>query len=310
MKRARMMMVVAACLAVAAGTVFAGSPAQAQFPGENGLIAFQIDTGSGNQIFTVEADGNDLFQVTHLHDASTPDWSPDGRWIAFSRNECSIALIHPDGTDLQKIPSQTPGGCETDPAFTPNGRRLVFERFDPATNDDAIWIMHVDGSDRRRLGTGPLGGAATPEVSPDGRTVSFLTGNKDDLTEIWAVSIRGGDSWQVTPALWGMTFKHDWAPDGSRIVVSDNAGNPDRPVNLLTIRPNGTGLLYLTDFQRPSRRALAGGYSPDGEWIVLRVEHGDQSALELIHPDGTDLHAILPFSDFRPRFIDWGPTPS
>lgn len=299
-----------ACLAIVAGlVVFAPTTAVAQFPGANGRIAFQVDTGNGNQIFTVEADGSDLFQVTHVADATTPDWSPNGRWIAFSRHGCSIALIHPDGTDLTKIPRATENSCETDPAFTPNGKRLVFERYDPATNDDAIWVMHVDGSNRRRLGTGP-GGAATPEVSPDGRTVSFLTGNKDDLTEIWAVSIRGGASWQVTPALFGMTFKHDWAPDGSRIVVSDNAQDPNRTVNLLTIRPDGTGLVYLTDFRSPSDRALAGGYSPDGEWIVFRLEQGDQSALELIHPDGSDMHAILPFSDLRPRFIDWGPEPS
>jgi hypothetical protein len=75
----------------------------------------------------------------------------------------------------------------------------------------------------------------------------------------------------------------------------------------VTIRPDGTGLRYLTDLQTPDQRALAGGYSPDGKWITYRLEHGDQNALMIVRTDGQGAHAVLPFSSFRPRFIDWGP---
>ena len=286
------------------------SSVHATFPGHNGRIAFEADSGGGNQIFTVRPNGGDLFQVTHVDgDATTPDWSPDGHWIAFSLNECTVAMIHPDGTGMRVVPSQTPGSCETDPAFTPDGQHLVFERFDPATNDDAIWIMQLNGEGRRRLGTGP-GGAATPEVSPDGQTVTFLSFTPNDLTAIFAVDIDGGPVRQVTPTLNGITFKHDWAPDGSRLVMSDNADNPDLTVNVVTIRPDGTDLMYVTQNQTPDQRAFAGGYSPNGKWIVFRQESGDQSAMMVIRTDGQGMHAILPFSDLRPRFIDWGPVPS
>ena len=304
---------------VIAATLFAASPASAAYPGHNGRIAFQADTGGGNQIYTVRPNGQDLVQVTHVKPATgtdpgtsgatTPDWSPNGRLIAFSLNECTVAMIHPDGTGMRAVPSQTPGGCETDPAFTPDGHHLVFERFDPATGDDAIWIMRLNGQGRHRLGTGP-GGAATPEVSPDGQTVTFLSFIPNDLTAIFAVGIHGGPARQVTPTLNGITFKHDWAPDGSRLVMSDNADNPDLTVNVVAIRPDGTGLKYLTDNRTPDQRALAGGYSPNGKWIVFRQESGDQSALMVMRTGGQGMHAIIPFSDFRPRFIDWGPVPS
>jgi Tol biopolymer transport system component len=285
-------------------------PAHATFPGLNGLIAFQADTGSGIQIYTVRSNGHDLFQVTHVDgEATTPDWSPDGHWIAFSLNECTVAMIRSDGSDMRTIPSQTPGGCETDPAFTPDGDHLIFGRFDPTIEDEAIWIMGLNGEDRRRIGTGP-GGAATPEISPDGQTVTFLSFMPDDLTAIFAVDISGGPVRQVTPTLNGITFKHDWAPDGSRLVMSDNADNPDLTVNVVTIRPDGTGLMYLTDNQTPDHRAFAGGYSPNGKWIVYRQEIGDQSALMVMRTEGQGTHAILPFSDFQARFIDWGPVPS
>jgi len=283
-------------------------PASATFPAKNGLLAFQAVTADGNQIFTVRPNGKDMRQVTDgPGEATTPDWSPDGAWLAYSLDECTVALVRPDGRDQRTIPSQHPEGCETAPAFTPDGRHLVFEVYDAVNNDNAVWIMGIDGSGRRRIGTGPYGTAATPAVSPDGQTVSFLSLPPDERGEIWAMDLAGGVAHQVSPTLNGITFKHDWAPDGSRLVMSDNADQADRPVNVVTIRPDGTGLRYLTDFRRPDERALAGGYSPDGKWISYRLEKGSRNALMVMRTDGRGSRTVLPFSSFRPRNIDWGP---
>jgi len=295
---------------LAIAVILAGAQgAHATLPGTNGLIAFQVEGNQGNRIYTVEPDGSHLRLVTTgTADAQSPDWSPDGEWIVFTKNGCKIALIHPDGTDLHRI-DPSPNGCESDATFTPDGQHLVFERNE--NGDDAIWIMDLDGSNRRRIGNGGNGEAHTPEVSPDGTTVSFLSFTKGSgLSAIFGIDISGGSAWQMTPTLWGMTFKHDWSPGGSRLVVSDNAENPDRTVNLLTIRTDGEDIRYLTRYRATDQRALAGTYSPDGRWIVYRHEHGDLSALVIIRPNGTDRHTLLPLSSFKPRFIDWGPAES
>ena len=58
------------------------TPAYATFPGRNGLIAFQVQTDAGIQIYTVRPSGHNLRQITHVSgDAVRPDWSPDGRQI-------------------------------------------------------------------------------------------------------------------------------------------------------------------------------------------------------------------------------------
>src|SRR6266511_3155135 len=73
-------------------------PASATFPAKNGLIAFGADTGNGTQLFTVRRNGHDLRQITHgPGEATTPDWSPDGQWLAYSLDECTIALVRADG---------------------------------------------------------------------------------------------------------------------------------------------------------------------------------------------------------------------
>ena len=139
-------------------------------PDRNGRIAFQAQTDHGVQIFTVRANGHDLRQLTHVDgDAAGPDWSPDGRRIAFSLNECSVAVMDADGDNLDVIASD-PDLCQGDPSYTPDGSRLVYLRFDFALEVEEIWSMKTDGSDQRFVTD--LGGA-DPNVSPDGRKLSF-----------------------------------------------------------------------------------------------------------------------------------------
>jgi hypothetical protein len=52
-------------LALQALLLGTASPAYATFPGRNGLIAFQVQTDAGLQIFTVRPNGQDLHQITN-----------------------------------------------------------------------------------------------------------------------------------------------------------------------------------------------------------------------------------------------------
>src|SRR4029079_11715486 len=61
------------------------TPTIAAFPGVNGRIAFDSDRTGGEQIYTIEADGSDLKQLTTVGaNNNTPRPSPDGRKILFN----------------------------------------------------------------------------------------------------------------------------------------------------------------------------------------------------------------------------------
>ena len=219
-----------------------GQEAQATFPARNGLIAFQADKDSGGdgEIYTIKADGTHLRRLTHVKgEAINPDWSPDGSQIAFALNECSVAIINADGTNRRVLPSETPGGCEADASFTPDGSRLVYERYDPP-DDDAVWSMNLDGTDRGRIASGDVG-AADANVSPDGGTVSFLGQN----AALFTASLDGSNVFRVTPFS-GVGFKHDWAPDGRQIVITTKGEYPDhKSPDLATVSPDGSHLPML-----------------------------------------------------------------
>ena len=148
-----------------------------------------------------------------------------------------------------------------------------------------------------------------PNVSPDGKTLTFVDFNGLDFGQaLFTTGIDGSDLFQVTPFTFDVAIKQDWAPNGRRLLFTDNADfPPPNSANIATIRPDGTDLLLLTHFQGGDVKAFAGSYSPDGRWIVFRLEDHGSFGLFKMHPDGSHVRPILGLSSFKPRLIAWGP---
>lgn len=297
--------------------------ASATQPGKNGLITFYAVTpDEGAQLFTVRPNGHDLRQITHgPGEAVNPDWSRDGRTIVYEHDwdtdtQCAtVDLVDPDSTDRVSLTSGM-GGCEGQPSFTPWGG-IVYGHLDFATGDAGIWRMNGNGSNQHHIispwpnGTGDTN---DPNVSPSGEltfagTDFSLIGPTDPALGLFGVDLAGNGFHQLLPMEVDLAVKHDWAPDGKHIVVTTNANffDPNTTANIATIRPDGSGLHYLTHYESQDVKALVGSYSPDGRYIVFRLEDHGLYALMSMRADGSHLRTILPFSTFRPRSIDWGP---
>jgi Tol biopolymer transport system component len=112
---------------------------------------------------------------------------------------------------------------------------------------------------------------------------------------------------RITPYSWEVAIKHDWSPDGKLIVLTTNADfvRPNQSANLVTIRPDGSGMKNLTGFTGGTKNAYAGSFSPDGKQIVFRLEDGDTYSLAVVDADGQHLTQVTT-GKAKPRFIDWG----
>lgn len=116
------------------------------FEHQNMTVACGDDRPMG--IAIVRSDGSHL-RGLGVRLGTDPDWSPDGRWIAYRdwRRTCHICgeiwLVRPDGTrDHVLVPMPAREGGLHQPRYSPGGARL-------AANGGDIWV--VRSSDGRRL---------------------------------------------------------------------------------------------------------------------------------------------------------------
>lgn len=300
--------------AAAAAVAIAGTGG-ASTPGPVGRIVFSKEVQGRYQLFTVAPDGTGLRQLTRLPgDAVQADWSPDGRRLVFEYDRprdkgCAVMLVNADGTGLTDL---SPGrDCDNQPVFTPDGSRIVFVRYDARADRERITSMDLTGGDPRVIGG--TNADTDPNVSPDGRTVTFVRRPDEGRRQaLLAVDIDGGHLRRLTSYADEVAIKHDWAPDGRRIVVTTNADfvRPGQSANVLSLRPDGSGRRRLTHFTGGpvrGRNAFVGSYAPDGRHIALRVERDEHGGLAVMDADGKHLRMITAISAARPRYIDWGP---
>ncbi|HXF00144.1 MAG TPA: hypothetical protein VN458_07340 [Solirubrobacterales bacterium] len=131
-------------------------------------IVFQSDRGDGSDddIYSMRLDGTHVRPLTkNPADDAAPTVSSDGR-IAWVRGE-EIWIMRADGSHEHSISNVD----DNYPNFSPNGKRIVFERV-PDGNDIELFVMRIDGTHRRRLTNNDVADFA-PVFSPDGEKIAW-----------------------------------------------------------------------------------------------------------------------------------------
>jgi Tol biopolymer transport system component len=140
-------------------------------------------------------------------------YSPDGQWIAFSSTrqaydhtlsaadakrletdpsffaEIYIMRADADGSGLKRLTNVT--GYDGGPFFSPDGKRIIWRRFDEAGLIADVWTMNLDGSDQRQITNfGAMSWA--PYIHPSGQYILFASNKLGfENFEVFMVDIDG-----------------------------------------------------------------------------------------------------------------------
>ena len=268
----------------------------------------------GWNIVIVNRDGTGRRRLTRgvSNDDWAPAWSPDGSWIAFTRNG-SLYGMRTDGSGLKFLGP----GDEAD--WSPNGKRIVFtlhrvfggrdiysmrtdgtdrrlltrsrrlDEYAPAWSPGGtriaytrgferdVWVMNADGSNKHQL----VPDAAAPSWSPHGAFVSFTRTRTapfpgGDMGEVTTIYARPADGSALARRVLTPEFDVDVeaSPDGTRIAYT-------------SFRPYSTSGVYVADADGGNETFLHTGeepdWSPDGTRILLR----SQGSLYVVNADGS-----------------------
>lgn len=207
----------------------------------------------------MEADGSHLVRLIGANDGQlqslmAPTWSADGQRIAFSAHrpgepDRDIWIVNADGSNLRRL-ARTPDMWERDVDWSPVGGRIAFSEV--AGYFLKLYVMKTDGTSIRKL-TGWHREAATPDWSPDGRKVAFMSWRGSVLSGEIRVMDASGRWVRLTSDAVG-DRNPVWSPDGTRIAfVRGGTGLAlDAPVEahssseIYVMNANGTGVRRLT----------------------------------------------------------------
>ncbi len=133
-----------------------------------------------------------------------------------------------DGSDPRQLTSHR-WGWQGSPNWSPDGRTIAFDAYDPDGHVH-VWTIPAEGGAPRRI-TKPTGDQTVPTWSRDGKWIYFSEA-REGGRDIWRVPATGGAAEQLTRT--GSGFLAYETADGASLLYQPKYGNSPLLVMPLT----------------------------------------------------------------------------
>lgn len=226
-------------------------------------------------------------------------FSPDGRFIYFTaanKGETRVSLFRVP--TLGGAQAKLVDNVSTPVSFSPDGREIVFSRYDEKTRGYWLIIASSDGGEERILLTGDPGRdiIGYPAWSPDGKEIAYgiytTPTDRPGGCTLKAVQPDGANARTLSEQKWDTCYRSAWLKDGKKLVfIGTKEGE-----SITTRREQ----IYLVSTVTGETRRLTfngnrhhlGSISVTNDDAVLAVPFNRSSQIWVIDPNGDTRSAV------------------
>jgi tricorn protease len=177
------------------------------------------------QIYTIATERGDITVVADDKGASrneSPQWSPDGKAIAFISDRSGrqeVYLVDEDGKNLRKV-----SNLDTDKGpivWSPDSRSLIY-----GSTDKKLYLYSPADARTAVVTSSTIAAPRGPAFSPDGKWVTFVKQDATMRTHAYIAPVTGGEERHITDD--SQAFSETsavWTGDGRFIVYVTSAGS-------------------------------------------------------------------------------------
>lgn len=239
---------------------------------DGATVAFLANISNTLGIYAVDSSGSNI-RLIYAGDTGGPTWSPDSKWLAFSKG----LVLYKIKASVDSLRQITSGGNDIRPSWSRDGRMIAFESSGgtwlyKVTNDSIRSLIspgyfpswHPNGTEvvimvpsfsapvyffyavrvdsglyRSLISISTNDDLSFASVSPTGQHLIFTLSPYNDLAGIWKADLSNGAAVKLTVD--GGDFA-SWSPDGSKIVY--------------TRTQSGDGALWIMNSDGTEKRRL------------------------------------------------------
>ncbi|MDB4954839.1 MAG: exported protein of unknown function [Myxococcales bacterium] len=255
-------------------------------------VAFATDRDGNFEIYRMNPDGTSRTNLTSNPASDTaPIWDPTGDHIAFLSDRTGSIDVYVMTVDGANVINVSQGGKVTDIAWAPDSAHLLFTSNRSGTNQ--IYRVRSDGSELTPLTT-LAGGAMSPDWSPDGMHIAFISGNK-----IYVMNADGSSPTAITT---GVDFFVKWRPDGSRIAFPHRITFQND--NIFVANPDGGSAINVTN-TAGAVEVNGWSWSPDGNYLAGTGGLDPDTEITVAKADGSSVTNVSMSSSSRDGSPCW-----